>query len=201
MVVFIRDHLMRTGLSTSFSDFMDIPAFFRQAKAALEYGEKADHTTWIHAFADLRLEYILHNGLYTLPPKALIPAELLALIAYDQTHHANLYDTFRIYLQENCNIQKTIEKRAISSKYNKLHIATDILLAADSMAEDREKQSGFLLYLRSAKRLYGEGCRNYIVTAANTMKKRNEIKLQSDMHAFIFPSMYVSRLLWNRREW
>lgn len=144
LAVFIRDHLMRAGISTSFSDFMDIPAFFHQAKAALEYGEKSDRTTWIHAFADLQLDYILHNGLYTLPPKALIPAGLLSLIAYDQTHHANLYDTFRIYLQENCNIQKTIEKLFIHRSTFSYRLSRIYSFIPESMLDAPDKRLYFL---------------------------------------------------------
>lgn len=110
ITVFLRDHLIRAGISTNFSDLMKIPVFFHQAKVALEYGEIKNNTTWIHDFFELRLDYILHNGVYMLPLEALVPEELLLLLEYDRVHHAKLYETLCVYLEENCNIQNTIKR-------------------------------------------------------------------------------------------
>lgn len=145
LTAFIRDHLMRAGISTEFSDFMELPVFCRQAKAALEHGEMMDDTTWIHTFANLRLDYILHNGLFTLPPKALIPKELLSLIAYDQKHHAKLYDTLRVYLEENCNIQNTIEKLFIHRSTFSYRLSRIYSFVPESMLDTPDKQ----LYFRN----------------------------------------------------
>lgn len=110
LIYFIRDQLMHAGISTVFRNFMKLPSFYLQAKATFEFGEMKQDTQWIHTFHDIQLEYVLTNGIYSLPEDALLPIGIQELIAYDKKHNGQLFDTLKVYMEENKNIQKSIER-------------------------------------------------------------------------------------------
>lgn len=96
----VRDRLMKTGYSTLFHRFFDIPAYYRQAEAALELGQRLDPYCWQYDFNDYALRCLLEGGIHCLPPSALIPEELRTLLEHDQLYGTEYYNTLKVYLKQ-----------------------------------------------------------------------------------------------------
>jgi len=103
---FVRDNILRLGLSLPFSELDYLSDYLRQAEMALAYGSKRDEMKWIHFFSDYLLEYF-YDPLYKLNPRTLCAEEVLKLQAYDRTHNTNYYETLKAYIDFQLNAIKT----------------------------------------------------------------------------------------------
>lgn len=101
----VREKLMKAGISTAFENFYNLPDFFLQAKAALDFGKNHETMIWQTIFEDCALSYVLEHGVESLPLKTLVPRDLLQMILYDREHGTKYYETFRTYLE--CDLSAT----------------------------------------------------------------------------------------------
>lgn len=115
--VIIRERLMKAGYCTVFHDFYDLPAYYQQAKAALETGKRYDFMLWQYDFEDYRLKFVLDYGLRALPAKVLYPEGIHQIMDYDKKYHSNYYETLKTYIENDLSAAKT-------SKALYIHIST-----------------------------------------------------------------------------
>lgn len=107
LVLFLREHILSSGMSLSFTDFFDFPAYYRQARAILDYGLKFHPTQWHYRFSSFALPFILQYGIYSLPAVTLIPKQVADILNYDQLHDSEYYETFAAYLRNQMSITET----------------------------------------------------------------------------------------------
>jgi hypothetical protein len=105
----IREGILNVGLSNGFYDIFEIEMYFRQAKIALEYGQKTASTRWYHEFKNHVVQYWLTNGMGVFNKKSIGSPALQTLKSYDDQHHSELYQTLKVYLQQERNATSTAQ--------------------------------------------------------------------------------------------
>ncbi|MEG1984450.1 MAG: helix-turn-helix domain-containing protein [Oscillospiraceae bacterium] len=106
-VIFLRDSYLKTGVSNSFSGFLDLPCNYAQAQLALELGEKYKSQRWIHRFEDFALEYIVERCTEKLPLNLVCSPAILLLKQHDALHSTEYVKTLRLYLESSLNAVQT----------------------------------------------------------------------------------------------
>lgn len=107
---FIRENLLRVGLSNCFRHFADLPLFFGQAQDALHMGSLKDNTIWCYDFDDYALRILLERCGRDRKLKALCPEKLQVLIDYDREHNRSYANILKTYLQCNMSVAKAMKR-------------------------------------------------------------------------------------------
>lgn len=102
---FIRDQLLRVGVSYGFQDFVSLASYYRQALAALELGKELAPEAWNYRFESYALEYFIRYGTSRMEGKYLCHPDLIALLRYDRENHTELLRTLQVYL--GCGLNAT----------------------------------------------------------------------------------------------
>lgn len=105
---FIRENLLRAGLSNCFRHFGDLPVFVRQAQDALRMGLSMDDTIWCYDFDSYALPILLERCGSGHKPEDLCLEKLQTLIDYDKTHNRSYVHTLNVYLRHNMSVAKTM---------------------------------------------------------------------------------------------
>lgn len=106
------------GIGRRVEQLQEIAASYREAVAAISFGAAAhppeesflvsyEDSSLLRIFGRINDRDILHE---------IIPESLVALRAYDQENHTNLYETLCVYLDHNCNAKKSSERLYIHYK-------------------------------------------------------------------------------------
>lgn len=106
--LFIRENLLRMGLSNCFRHFGDLPIFVRQAQDTLRMGLSMDDTIWCYDFDSYALPILLERCKKGYKAEELCPEKLQTLIDYDKAHNRSYVHTLRVYLQHNMSVAKTM---------------------------------------------------------------------------------------------
>jgi hypothetical protein len=106
---FIRENLLRVGLSNCFRRFCDLPMFARQAQDTLNTGLLKDNTIWCYDFDTYALEILLDRCREGHTPLDLCPEKLQTLIDYDLEHNRNYVHILKTYLQCNMSVAKAMK--------------------------------------------------------------------------------------------
>lgn len=104
MAQFIRDNILKMGVSVSFHDIFQMKQYFWQAGIALQYGLAAETTAWYYRFQDYALEFMLCHACGGVDPRYVCASDLIRIKEYDQEKNTNHYETLQAYLECNCNI-------------------------------------------------------------------------------------------------
>ena len=100
---FIRDALVKVGISREFSSFGQLGAAFAQASAALEQGGETDSTYWIYRFGEYAFDWLcMHGGGSAASEHAYHPA-IAELARYDEAHGSELLHTLRVFMDSRYN--------------------------------------------------------------------------------------------------
>lgn len=83
---FIRENLLKIGISSDFSNFLLTPRYLEQASSALLIGQKLQPTRWKHCFSDYFLEYALEKITSDYTPEQLSFTLLSPLEEHDRLH-------------------------------------------------------------------------------------------------------------------
>ncbi len=95
---YIRDQLLRVGVSYGFRDFVSLHNYYQQALAALDIGKQRTPDEWNYRFEKYVLEYFIRYGTSRMEGRYLCHPDLIALFQYDQENNTELLQTLKIYL-------------------------------------------------------------------------------------------------------
>lgn len=113
----IRESMLNMGVSNVFQNIASFPQYIKQARIALEYGQKKPAAIWYNEFRSCVLEYWLTKGLGEFDRETISASALAILRSYDEKHGSNLYQTLKIYLYYERN-------STVTAKLLKLHRST-----------------------------------------------------------------------------
>lgn len=104
--VFLREGILKAGISNIFTDLKDIDVYYRQAQRALELGEKVNYTYWSYFYEKYAYLDMRSNAAKDYTLLALCPTGIKELIQYDIDHGHNFTYTLITYLNNNCNLAR-----------------------------------------------------------------------------------------------
>lgn len=104
---FIRDSLLIAGYSRVMLGHFNFQRQYVQASISIQTGSRKNPTSWIHHFNDVALPYILEQITGKLPAYMICHEKLLQLKYQDESAGSQLYETLRVYLQNNQSATKT----------------------------------------------------------------------------------------------
>ena len=119
VVTFARETLAKVGVSRSFESSARIPAARIQATAALEQGNVANPTRWVHRFEEHALSWLLEHGRENIPASYVMHPAIETLARYDEEHGTDLTRTLHVFMQ--CRYNAT-------EAANRLFVARSTLL-------------------------------------------------------------------------
>lgn len=108
LAYFIRDGIIKAGVSHEFNGFANLPAYYQQAKIAFEVGSQYDETLWCYRYENYALQFLVDRAAAGFDPEVLCAAGLLRLRDYDQKRGRNYCEVLKVYLENNMNVAKTI---------------------------------------------------------------------------------------------
>lgn len=108
LVYILREGIMKAGISREFRSLELLGDFYKQAGAALAFGEKHDSMFWSYHYENYALIHLLEHAKNGRHIEALIPVGLRRLMDYDEENHRQLTRALRVYLQQNMHIANTI---------------------------------------------------------------------------------------------
>ncbi len=108
LAYFVRDGIIKAGVSHEFNGFAKLPAYYQQAKIAFDVGSLFDETLWCYRYENYALPFLINRATAGYDPEVLCAAGLLRLREYDQKRGRNYCEVLKVYLENNMNIAKTI---------------------------------------------------------------------------------------------
>ena len=99
---FLQDNNMKAGMSDVFGGFDLICQYYQQAGEALKLGPRLRPNQLLHFFPDVKELYVLDRCTGKLPAFMVCDQGILKLREYDQKHRQDLYNTYYVYLKNNC---------------------------------------------------------------------------------------------------
>lgn len=124
LAIFLRENLLKAGISNMFHRFTELADGCHEAEIALELGEKTDAMFWSYSFSDYMVPYILQQSMEKLPQKNLCHRGLLKLQQYDEEHHTEYAHTLWTY---------------IKCRYSSTHAAKELYIHRSTLLRHLEK--------------------------------------------------------------
>lgn len=133
LAVFLREHVVKAGLSNIFRGTEDFGTHLVQAYDALKIGERKAPHFWYYNFEDYAFQYLLDQCVSSYSAEEVIAPELRKIMQMDKEKGTDLYSTLKIYLRSGCNASKTAEqlyihRSSLMKRLNKIESATCINL-------------------------------------------------------------------------
>ena len=97
------------GISWPFADVLEVKRFFNQSIASIKQACRFDLTHQVFEYSDFSCYDLLHNYVGKIPLHNFVHPALQILQSYDLENHASLYETLKIYLQNNKNLRITAD--------------------------------------------------------------------------------------------
>ena len=107
---FIGDHILKAGASEHGVGFEVLSSLYKQACFALIMGQEKYPNTWMFAFKDFRLEYVLEKLFSEFPAEDTIHPGLAKLIAYDKENAMDYVGTLGCYIDNQFRASVAAEK-------------------------------------------------------------------------------------------
>ncbi len=139
LAVFIRDHLMKLGISSEYRDFFLLPSAFAQAGIALEQGQRSGSMYWYHYFETYMIEYVRDTMTAEMPKELLVSDALNMLKRYDAENHTDLFHTLKVYLRQERNLLQTAKKLYIHRSTLSYRIERIQTITGADLNSDRER--------------------------------------------------------------
>ena len=95
---YLRDSLLKAGISREFRDLFMLPAAYKQTQIAFEIGSVQNSTLWSYHFDLYAFDYFLSHGLDDFLPEQICHPACLKIKAYDALHNTELEKTLRTYI-------------------------------------------------------------------------------------------------------
>ena len=107
LAVFLRDNLLKLGISSEYEGFFFLKNAYRQADIAVSLGRRSDSMYWYYYFDHFLLDYTTDTMLHEMPLALLSADALHDLKKYDTANHTELYQTLKVYLRLERNMLQT----------------------------------------------------------------------------------------------
>lgn len=108
LAYFIREGIIKAGVSNAFHDFSKLGCYYQQSKIAYQIGSVYDDTLWCYRFENYALRFLIDRSSEGYDPEVLCVSELLLLREYDKQRNRNYCEVLKVYLENNMSIAKTI---------------------------------------------------------------------------------------------
>lgn len=97
---FLRENMLKVGISNPFNDFFDACRYGRQAREVLETGHEKEPALWKYEFSSYISEWVLRRCLAAYPEEDFCPPSLRPLKEYDRLHpDAHMLETLFQYVE------------------------------------------------------------------------------------------------------
>lgn len=113
LAVFLRENVVKAGISNVFPGYRDMKMYLGQAYDALRLGQKKNPHFWHYSFEDYAMEAALEQCVAKYPADQMIHPGLLKLMEQDKEKGSELLRTLRIYLETDSNATRTAEQMYI----------------------------------------------------------------------------------------
>ncbi|MDO4490448.1 MAG: helix-turn-helix domain-containing protein [Lachnospiraceae bacterium] len=110
LAVFLRDNLMKLGISSEYSGFFRLQNGYKQASIALEMGKRSGSMYWYYYFENYLVDYVRDTMTREMPVDFLISEAMNTLKQYDADNHTELFHTLKVYLRLERNLLQTAKK-------------------------------------------------------------------------------------------
>ena len=143
-----RDYYQYGGISSPVAGIRELPIAFHQAQEALERAFRMRDDHWIVRFHECAMEYVLTHLNTPMQLRHLVAPQLLELMEQDRQKGSRLFETFKVYLDNERDIPKTAEKLIIH-RTTLTYRLKKIAAVMDLNLDDSEAR----LYLRLSLRM------------------------------------------------
>lgn len=145
----VSSYICRAGVSDFFTGFDSVMVYVRQARMALELGQKKASHRWYHLFRDYVLDFILDAATREYTPEQLCHKGLLRLRSYDQTHGTGYMESLKTYYRSEKNVslaaeQLFLHRTSLVRQLNRMETIMGIRLD-DSYEQDLYLQLSLIL--------------------------------------------------------
>jgi DNA-binding PucR family transcriptional regulator len=100
---FAEEEHLEAGISASFNKLQDLPGIYLQAELAKQKLENKAEAGNLLKYEDYRMEFAIDSIVKVIPSKYYCPKQLYDLIRFDKEHGADLYQTLKAYIRNNCS--------------------------------------------------------------------------------------------------
>ena len=107
---FIREHMLRAGLSNPLPGLSGLPSLYQQACAVLSIGLRKNPQRWLFAFEDYLLDYIFEKFSCELSAGQAIHRGIYRLMAYDEENATDYIETLKTYIAHQFNASLAAEE-------------------------------------------------------------------------------------------
>ena len=108
-----RDYYQYGGISSPVEGIRELPIAYHQAQEALDRAFRMRNDRWIVRFQECAMEYVLTHLQTPMQLRHLVAPQLLELMEFDQKKGSQLFETLRVYLDNELDIPRTAEKLII----------------------------------------------------------------------------------------
>lgn len=108
-----RDYYQYGGISSPVDGIRELPIAFHQSQEALDRAFRMHNERWIVRFHECAMEYVLTHLHTPMQLRHLVAPQLLELREQDERKGSQLFETFRVYLDNDRDIPRTAEKLII----------------------------------------------------------------------------------------
>jgi hypothetical protein len=147
LTVFMRDAIVKCGISNILYSFCDITTGYLQCKAALEFGQKLRPTIWLHEFEDYAIDYLLYFAMREVNYRSLCHPAVLLLEEEDARNDTHYLDTLSLYLSSEKNLGKIADQLFIH-RNTLMHRLEKIKALTGIDYEDSRRMEHILLSIR-----------------------------------------------------
>ncbi len=111
---FIRDGMLRAGISREFSDLFMLQSAYRQTEIALKIGSRIDTMYWYYLFDNYAYQHLLEHGRDGFSPKQICHTAILQLLEYDDANGTQLNHTLKTFIEMQYNAAATAKELFIA---------------------------------------------------------------------------------------
>lgn len=108
--IFLRENLCKAGISNELNGIKNIYMLVEEASDALKYGRIRNQTFWYYKFSDYYVDYLKDICIKKYELSQLQHTSVLILKEYDSTNNTELYNTLKVYSQENFSATATANR-------------------------------------------------------------------------------------------
>ncbi len=111
---FIRDGMLRAGISREFSDLFILQSAYRQTEIALKIGSRTDTMYWYYLFDNYAYQHLLEHGRDGFSPRQICHVAIELLSEYDDANGTQLNHTLKTFIEMQYNAAATAKELFIA---------------------------------------------------------------------------------------
>ena len=110
LTAFIREHMLRAGLSNPMAGLSGLANLYQQSCAVLSIGLRKNPQRWLFSFGDYLLDYIFEKFSCELSAEQAIHRGVYRLMAYDAENATDYIETLKTYIAHQFNASLAAEE-------------------------------------------------------------------------------------------